>query len=118
MALVVATDTCLGFALGAQEMKKKSKSTCDPQDRRCFFISLRPGTCDRHLAQQAQQKRSNFKRMGYPEIYRASGGKVCKTCSKKYTEHPLSPVWLDHHGQPWVIELCNEKLVKLSNSVA
>jgi hypothetical protein len=95
-------------------MKKKVRSACSKFDRRCFFIDYSLGTCDRHLAQQAQQRRTGFKKMGYPEIKTAKLGQVCKVCGVPYSQHELSVEYLDAEGKRWLTTLCNGEFVYLT----
>lgn len=93
--------------------KKKLVTSCDPRDRRCFFIGPARGVCDRHAAQDAQQRRTNFKVMGYPEIRGADAGDVCPDCKQRYDEHPMSSDWLDMNGELWLHRLCSGESVFL-----
>lgn len=44
---------------------------------------------------------------------RACGECVCKTCGMLYFDHPYALEYLDWKGDPYLLRLCNGKLVKL-----
>lgn len=48
----------------------------------------------------------------YRDVGRAGGDCVCRTCSKKFYDHPMFRGIL-HKGEPFLVELCGRTLVKL-----
>lgn len=49
----------------------------------------------------------------YRDAGRAGGGCTCRTCGKLFYDHPMFRGITDNNGQPFLVQLCHNTLVKL-----